>query len=195
MSVYKPPQGFPFWTILAVAILGCLVAFGLWHFNIEPICTWLNPLFTWTSALGAGLISSFNIGGALGSIQKMISDNPIGFAVTAVTGISAVWGIIGKIRADNAKKATEQAAIQQINDLDNKYTNKLAILEQQVGKEDALQLRLNELESTDWVSQLKTKDDQINKLTSQQELLSKMLQEKEEEIILGTKVIERVVVK
>ena len=195
MSRFKAPDNFPFWTVILVSGLIASAIFACWWLNIEPIFGLFNGVFTPLSSFGASLVSGLNLGGIIGSIQEMFQTNPLGTTVTIVSGLAAVYGILSKVRADNAKKATEEAATEQLNDLDNRYQNRIYELEKNIGDTGALKSRITELESTDWVSQLSLKDTKISDLRAQQNLLMDQLKLKEEELALGTRVLEKVVVK
>lgn len=195
MSQYKLPQQFPLFTILALA--GCFTAciVGLWHFKIEPIYSFVDPLYSFLAQKGAELIGGFNIGGIVTYVQDSFNKNPIGFLATVGSLVTAAVTVIGKIRADNMKRAVEESATKQISDIDNKLRINIADLEAKTQENINLKTQLEKLSSVDTTGILTAKDTQISNLQSQLNLMNDLLNQKNEELLSGIKIIEKVVVK
>ena len=192
--MYKPPANFPFWTILLIAVTVSIALFSLWHLKIEPIYSLTDVIFSSLSQMGANLAVSLNLGGITGSIGDSIAANPLAFGVTAISGVAAIYSIVGKIRADHLKQQTQEAAAAQLNQMDNYYTTKLAEANTRLDGVAGLETKIGNLETE--LSSMENYRTQIgeleNKLSGKQETIIN-LQQMLEDFKINT--YERVIVK
>lgn len=99
---------------ILVGVICGAVLYILWLENIEPIHGSLNWLIV--PIQGGISIAAISLQQIPVTLAEQFSNNPLPFIVGALSAIGAVYGIIGKIRAEHAKTTAITEANQQIGE-------------------------------------------------------------------------------
>jgi len=194
--MFKTPENFPFWTILITAAIMGIGMYSLWLFKIQPFHGWWNPLYTKLTGIGTTIASTFNIGGILSTLQQTITKDPIkALTVGIPIGLAAIT-FISKIRADRAKQAMEQAATQQISEINTEFQTKSAELNTSLKENFDLKKQIAELQDSDLSQKLTNAENLIStqkaKLLGDQQTITTLMN-KIEEMKINT--YEKVIIK